>query len=44
MDATVEKGRWSSAEAARIYTKENDAVHNSFTLSENLLSYFNQFG
>ena len=44
MDATIEKGRWSSVKTARIWLKESIAAHNSLSIPVQQLAYFDQLG
>ena len=44
MDATIEKGRWSCVQTARIYSKESIAVCNSLSIPAHQLAYFDQLG
>ena len=44
MDATIEKGRWSSVQTARINFKESIAVYNSLSIPAQQLAYFDQLG
>ena len=44
MDATIEKGRWSSVKTALIYSKESIAVYNSLSVPAQQLAYFDQLG
>ena len=42
MDATIEKGRWSSVKTARINLKESIAVYNSLSIPAQQLACFHQ--
>ena len=44
MDATIEKGRWSSVKTARVYLKESIALYNSLSVPAQQLAYFDQLG
>ena len=44
VDATIEKGRWSSVKTARINLKESIAVFNSLSVPAQQLAFFDQLG